>query len=210
MSPRPSLLKLLSVSLILACIGAPAHAAFITVTEPSDAPPTVDTNLILINGGINTGPEFASVSGLLNPSNIAPALNPVQSLGEHFAVLTEPPTDQSGPHISDIILLVVEPVGGSPTAPVQRVTLEFCSDGAPCFADLLARLPSGVPSVEETGALQDITALLLSGPDLDQPRPLVVSVSSDLGGVETAEPGTLAVLGLGIAGLGWTNRRRRR
>lgn len=179
--------RLLAIaSIALFC--SSAHATFITVDEPSDGSPVATTDLLSPTTFVE--PAHASVSGL-RPLGSGPPL----AIGTRFATLFEPASDPFGPRISDIIRLIISETIQGAAAPFQQVSLDFFSDGFDRFDSIL---PAGlqVPSVEETGALQDISTLLEVSSNL-----LQIRVSSDLGGVEIPEPASLALLAGALLGL---------
>jgi PEP-CTERM motif len=109
---------------------------------------------------------------------------------------TEPPTGPSGPiTVSDVLVS-----NAGATAP-QFISL--LSDGDPQLVGLTS-LPAGAVLLPETGLLQDVTSLISPLPTTF--GPITVQVQSDV----VPEPGTLLLLGSGLAGLAAVGARRRR
>jgi hypothetical protein len=197
-------LFLLAASLAGVMLSAHAEAASFTITDLTEGGPIVSLagfDLFIID----VKPEFVDVSGLL-PVTATPApLTPATT----FVLLTEPPGDPSGPGVSDIIRLVNTEIQADPSlGPYQRTTVTFWSDGATGFDDALTlALAASAPSVLETGALQDITALLgVNFPNQN----LQVIVQSDVEGpTPVPEAATLSLLAAGLACCRFMIRRRR-
>jgi hypothetical protein len=173
-------------------LSARVEAATITITDLTDGGP------ILTQSGFDlfineVKPEFVDFSGLLPRTATAAPLTP----GTTFALLTEPAGDPLGPRVSDIIRLVNTEIQNDPSfGAYQRTTVTFWSDGATGFDDaLILALAAGAPSVLESGAVQDITALL--GVDFPNQN-LQVLVQSDVAGPEPVpEPATLSLVAIG-------------
>ena len=85
--------------------------------------------------------------------------------------------------------------------------IALISDNNPDLAALVPLLSPATPFLDETGVLQDLTPLM--GPAvLPGFGPVEVQVQSDVS--EVPEPGTFALLGFGLLGLGAAGQRGRR
>ena len=195
----------LAVALVLAGACQPVEAASITFSD------LTDLGVVVTVTGLESpvisfdGRETAEVSGLLRPATSPAPLFP----GTTYATLTEPASDPFGPRISDVIRLIVGPIQTDSGGLFQVETVSFASDGFPGFAAILGSLPVGVPSVLETGALQDVTTLLgVTFPTQN----LQILVASDVAAAPepVPEPGTLSLIALGMGAAAWRKRRAAR
>jgi hypothetical protein len=142
--------------------------------------------------------ETATVSGV-----VATVALPV---GTTAVILVEPSSDPFNQPTSDLIVLQIS---AATTNASQQVQLQFFSDSFQGFDRLVAAFPNAVP-VTETGSLVDITKALGLPVNTDNTATILqVSASSDLNTPETPEPGSLALFGIGVAGIfGYRWRKR--
>jgi hypothetical protein len=168
----------------------------ITVDEPNDNPPTVTTS-----SGFEGTPTFTSA--FETASVTAFVLGSSLKVGTTSVILVEPSADPFNQPTSDLITLQIF-AATTDGATSQQVNLNFFSDSfigpnGQTFADLVRANPNAVP-VAETGSLSDITQQL--GLPFDGGAlVLQVQASSDLTTPEIPEPGSLALVGIGVAGL---------
>jgi len=185
---QPQALGMAASAMLLLNLSS-ASAASITILDLTDGSPLVTTDLA--DKSIDLAPEVAFISGNLSPPAVPPGIRSV--------ILLEPPEDPFGPRASDFLTLDVgevmqDPAGGPPFRPIK---VTFMSDGAPGFDQAVAALPTGTPTVDEDGTIQDVTHLLMSTPgNLD------IFVQSDFKSSEVPDSGsTISLLGLALATL---------
>jgi len=184
------LLALLSLSSL------PITAAYISISDLTEDVPTVLTDI--------PGPtiNFASEEVSINLA-VPVGLNPMTP-GVRSVLLVNQTGDPEGAGApSDFITLTVGDVEIVDLIPVQILQILFQSDGAPGFdVNTAALLLLGVPTIVETGALQDVSALLDTAPVL------TVLVASDVPGSSSAvpEPGTFLPAALGCIAIGGLQR----
>ena len=171
----------------------------ISVAEPSDDPPGVTTTG-LTSVVTSAAFETASVTGF--------AVTGALPVGTTSVILVEPSSDPFNQPTSDLIVLQIgTPVTDGNTS--QQVQLQFFSDSFQGFDRLVAAFPNAVP-VTETGSLVDITTALGLPLDTNGAPILQVFASSDLNTPEIPEPGSLALFGIGVAGIfGYKSRKRK-
>ena len=144
---------------------------------------------------------FAPSGGTAPPPDFNPALT--------YVVLSEPagaapePGDESPIFLPGTETIVSDLVIGSFQSGGQFAAgVQLLSDGDPNLLGLVETIPAAVLQIiPETGDLEDVTGLLGSGP-----AGLRVQVQSD---VVVPEPGTFALLGVGLLGLAAQGRQRR-
>jgi hypothetical protein len=176
-----------------------AAVVHITVDEPSDDPPAVTTDIV--SPTTSSAFETATVSGFVLGSSLP--------VGTTSVLLVEPTADPFNQPNSDLIILqILQATTDGSTS--QQVNLAFFSDSFQGFDRLVAANPNAV-SVTENGSLEDITAALGLPVNTDGSATILqVRASSDLNTPETPEPGSLALFGIGVAGiLGYKSRKRK-
>lgn len=158
------------------------------------------------------GPE-TSLTFTGGPANVVPPPVPPLSVigagGVSVIVLTEPASEPPDPTEPPIIIsgpngpITVSDVLVSNAGAAAPQFISLLSDGDPQLAGLTS-LPAGAVLLPETGLLQDVTSLISPLPTTF--GPITVQVQSDV----VPEPGTLLLLGSGLAGLAAVGARRRR
>ena len=177
-----------------------AAVVHISVAEPSDAPPTVTSDIV----GFESSSDF-EIATFVAAVDVA-GTNGL-TVGTTSVVLTEPAGD-ANPPVSDLIILTIgQQVTDGTTS--QQVNLTFYSDSFQGFDRLVAANPNAVP-VAETGNLTDISKALGLPVNSDNVATILqISASSDLATPEIPEPGSLALFGIGVAGIfGYRLRKR--
>jgi PEP-CTERM motif len=171
----------------------------------------------LAGRGSESSALFAPGAGLpplIAPGGLVGLIPPGGVPGATFVVLSEPagelidpaelpPLVYVGPNgpvfVSDVLINGLNNQAGLPPF------ISLVSDNNPDLASILPLIPPGSPVVLETGALQDLTALM--GPAvLPGVGPLDVQVRSTV-----PEPSSIVMLlgfaGMGLIGLTWHRRR---
>jgi hypothetical protein len=192
----------LAVGLLVAgTLQIQAAVVHVSVDEPSDAPPSVTTDIV----GAESSAAF-EVATLVADVDVA-ATNGLP-VGTTSVLLVEPSNDPFNAPNSDLIILTIAAAVSDGTT-TQRINLSFFSDSFQGFDRLVAANPNAV-QVTETGNLQDITGLLGLPVNSDGFATILqVRASSDLNTPEIPEPGSLALFGIGVAGLfGYRWRKR--
>jgi hypothetical protein len=170
-----------------------AAVVHVSVAEPSDAPPSVTSDIV----GFESSSDF-EVATLVAHVDVA-GTNGLP-VGTTSVILDEPSNDPFNQPTSDLIILTIgQQVTNGTTS--QQINLQFFSDSFQGFDRLVAANPNAV-HVTETGSLQDITEALGLPVNSDHIGTILqVQASSDLNTPEIPEPGSLALFGIGVAGI---------
>ena len=168
-----------------------------------EAPATgAETSLTFAGGPASVPPPIPISSAITIPGvSIVVLTEPAGTAAEPG----EPPLILPGPNgdvfVSDLVVsTLADQAAGAPPF------VSLLSDGDPelqSIIPILATIP-GIHFLVETGQLQDLTTLV-TGPVPGPFGPISVFVQSDV----VPEPGTLLLMGLGLASFAFTRSRRR-
>jgi hypothetical protein len=189
------ILRIILLVCLVNLVAGVSLAAYISIADFTEDAPDVQTDL----PGANVILTAEEVSiGVHVPVGLDPITPGVRSV-----ILVNQPGDPEGPGLpSDFATITVGAVEILDLMPVQLIQLIFQSDGAAGFDVNVALLPPGTPSIVETGALQDVSALLDTAPAL------TVLLGSDVPAV-IPEPVTWISAGGALLGLAMYRRSRR-